>query len=111
MVVVANDTAVIDCCIKGKATNYKWYKNGMQIPEKVAGSDGKILFIPELEQNDSGVYTCIAGKTNGVILHHVLVLVQGKKSNLHELAYFYEFSSVHCRLSAQRHLLQWYVAV
>ena len=77
--VFINDSVVIDCCIEAPVVQYQWYKDGIEIlsSSDIAGIRSKILFAPILKIADYGLYTCLAGKTDEVILYHVLVIEKG----------------------------------
>ncbi len=97
MIVNANHTILIDCCAEGAVSSYKWYRNGTDITP--GSSQLRILVIPNIQEQDIGLYTCIVGKNFQPVFYHVLVLFEGKSNDTlcKPLLYIY----IHCSIDRQ----------
>ena len=68
-----NETLVVDCCVQGKLTNFKWYKDSEALPSEIAGEGSEFLVFPSLQKDDIGLYTCIAGGGYQVFVHNIMI--------------------------------------
>ena len=84
MMVETNQTILIECCVEGPVTGYKWYRNGADITpdDEIGGRQLRMLVIPNIQEQDLGLYTCIVGKNFQPTFYHVLVLVEGKSNDI-----------------------------
>lgn len=56
----------------------EWVKMGQRLPTKATiESHGKLLIIPDVEQEDGGKYMCKAKNTLGEAVHYFTVTVEG----------------------------------
>lgn len=56
----------------------EWVKMGQHLPTKAkTESHGKLLIVPDVEQEDGGKYMCKAKNTVGEVVHYFTVTVEG----------------------------------
>lgn len=56
----------------------EWVKMGQRLPTKARiESHGKLLIVPDVEQDDGGKYMCKAKNTHGEAVHYFTVTVEG----------------------------------
>uniref|UniRef100_A0A674PM47 Neural cell adhesion molecule L1-like protein n=1 Tax=Takifugu rubripes TaxID=31033 RepID=A0A674PM47_TAKRU len=75
---VKGEELILECIAAGFPTpQVEWVKMGQHLPTKAKmESHGKLLIVPDVEQEDGGKYMCKAKNTVGEAVHYFTVIVE-----------------------------------
>ncbi|XP_056886175.1 neural cell adhesion molecule L1-like protein isoform X2 [Takifugu flavidus] len=75
---VKGEELILECIAAGFPTpQVEWMKMGQHLPTKAkTESHGKLLIVPDVEQEDGGKYMCKAKNTVGEAVHYFTVIVE-----------------------------------
>lgn len=75
---IKGDELLLECIAEGYPTpKVEWEKSGHRLPDKATVENhGKVLSIPEVDDEDSGTYKCKAKNEHGVTVHNFDVTVE-----------------------------------
>ena len=106
-ILAVGDVAVLTCDFSGDPKpSVTWSKNGnTSIPRAHFGSDGRTLFIKDVQPGDSGLYECKAVNDFGESNTNTTLIVAGKLYYLYKGLYqvMYNRLQVMCYFGKFRH--------